>query len=82
VPQLQSRYLWLQSPNVGERDLCSHPRVERIGNCATFADIGRIGGVGATQSPPLIETTPYAPMAAIGLCPRALSCMFFISLPP
>jgi len=42
-PLLQSRYPWLQSPNVGERDLCSHPDAECIGDCITLADIGRAG---------------------------------------
>jgi hypothetical protein len=43
MPRLQSRYPSPQPPNLGERNLCSHPCVERKGNCATFADIARIG---------------------------------------
>lgn len=39
APLLQSRSPWLQSPNVGEEDLCSHLDAEHTGNCAILADI-------------------------------------------
>jgi hypothetical protein len=40
APLPQSRHLWSQSPDVGERYLCSHLGAEHIGNCAIVADIG------------------------------------------
>jgi hypothetical protein len=52
VPLLQSRYTRLQSPDAGEKDLCSHLDAEHIGNCAILAGIGQPWlGIGAAQSP-------------------------------
>lgn len=72
---LQSRYFSLQSPNVGDRDLCSHPDAKHIGNCATLADIDRPGWGCGDAVAFASENSSVGRHRGCGDCSQALSWM-------
>jgi hypothetical protein len=70
---LQSGYPWLQSPNIGEKGLCSRLEAEHIGNCAILADICSPGRALDAQSPSPAKIVRLASAVAVGVYPQALS---------